>query len=88
MMNNDENPLLTIPRVSNFAYMWAVFHGQLYDDGYFVAVFDTKKEAEKAIRNEGYIYNKELHIYITYNDKLFGDARWYRIDKTPRNNLF
>ena len=87
-MNNEQNPQLTIPRVSNSAYMWAVFHGQMYDDGYFTAVFDTKKEAEKAIREEGYKFNKEQQIFITYSDKLFGDARWYRIEKTPRNRLF
>jgi len=87
-MNNAEQPQLTIPRVSNSAFMWVVFHGQFYADGYFVAVFDKKKDAEKAIRNEGYKYNKEQQIFINYNDKLFGDERWYRIEKTQRNTLF
>ena len=79
-MNNAEEPR---------AFMWAVFHGQIHDEGYLVAVFDTKKEAEKAIREfGGYKFNKSQQKFITYNDRLLGDARWYRIDKTPRNSLF
>jgi hypothetical protein len=67
--------------------MYAIYHGQFFDEGYFVTVFDLKKDAEKAIRLEGYKFNKKQKIFINYNDKMFNDSRWYRIEKIVSNSL-
>jgi len=87
MINKQIQPKLTIPCVNNSAYMWAVFHGQLYDSGYIVAVYDTKRNAEKDIRREGYKFNKKQELFINNDDPVFGDCRWYRIDKIEHNTL-
>ena len=68
--------------------MYAIFYGELYTDGHFVAVFDSKTEAVKAIRKQGYKFDRQQNIFVNYSDKVFNDARFFRIEKVIKNTLF
>ncbi len=63
-------------------FIWVVYHGRFYDDGYFMAVFDVKKDAETAIKNQGYKYNAEQNLFLNYETET-----WYRLEREYYNCL-
>jgi len=63
-------------------YVWAVFAGEIYSEGYLDAVYDKKQDAVEDIKAKGYKYNKGQDLYLNTIEN-----RWYRIDEIEHNHL-
>lgn len=67
--------------------LWAIYHGVFHNTGHVVAIYDRKGDAERDIRKEGYKFNKKEQVYINYNDPVFNEPMWYRVETIERNKI-
>lgn len=67
--------------------IWVISQGEIGHSATIISVYDRKADAIRDIRNCGYKYSKKDKAFINYNDPIFGDARWYTIEKGEKNIL-